>query len=247
MQDDHAAERETPLGVLALAFGLLVLVGAVLYPLVPSATDIDGEELLAESFDVRRLPLGFEITTAKRLADGRVILTLHDSDAPPPEPWVDPPGSPPPPPDPKPDKSRRHGRGHGYGAPTKVWVSLVEGEEGRSPREVTLIRYPRSQADAVHKAQFQELRFQDLTRIAYEGAPAPMESGKLRWAGFEPQFARIRHFAREEGKPTFHDTVRVNLMREGSPWIMYLRWDEHYRGDPADAQDALADLLPGGE
>ena len=89
------------------------------------------------------------------------------------------------------------------------------------------------------EGQFGALRFQDFKHISWDGAQVPVDSGEFLWAGYEAKYIRVRDFYRVEEKPTFTDTVRVNLTLGRDARVLYLRWP---RGMPGDVESAEAFL-----
>jgi hypothetical protein len=231
-----APAREKPFAVLGLALGLLVVLTIYVAPLVGGARKIDGAAYLAAHFEPAELPFGFAVTRAVALRDGRRVVVAGDPSAPP-EVGVDvsdlaPEGA-------SDEEPAPLARGD---SDREVWARLKEGEPGRPPRAIALVHYPLGRAGDVLRRQFGELQYKDLTHVDEDGEAVPVDSGYLTWGAYQANYVRLRHFAKDDGRPTFHDTLRVNLTVGERCWIAYLRWDPFLPGAKHAAEQLLRGL-----
>lgn len=77
-------------------------------------------------------------------------------------------------------------------------------------------------------------------------APDPklQDAGNLSWSGYAAPFVRLREFALEGGRPSFRETVRVNLTVGEWCCVLYLRWPEGEAGSRERVREFLAALEP---
>ena len=71
-----------------------------------------------------------------------------------------------------------------------------------------------------------------------------MDSGGFNWAGYSASFVRVRHLRQVDNKPTFHESVRVNLTVGQQAWVAILTWDERLPANQAWAESAVDGLAP---
>lgn len=110
---------------------------------------------------------------------------------------------------------------------------------------MALVRLPLARAENEIKSLFQSLSYKDLEQVGREGDDIPMDSGRFRWAGYEAPFVRVRHLYMEDDKPTFHETIRVNLTLGKQAWVALFAWDPRLEAHLAWVEETLAGIQPG--
>lgn len=237
---ERMAERRTitPLGILGIAIALLVVALLALWPLAPGEVDLADDANLQAAFEVERAPLGWTRVSARKLRGGKEVYLFEDPDAEPPAPL---------PVDPEPE-SKSGGKSSGGGGrgggdwDKKRWSRLVEGAADQAPRRVALVRLPASGAKGQLRELFFGLQFRDLEKVGEKGGQVPMEGGRFDWGAYEAPYLRVRHLYSEDGKPTFHETVRVNLTVGREAWVAILEWDPREPADVEWSKRAVAGL-----
>lgn len=242
------AGRQSSATVLAVAVGLAAIAGAAVSLFRPGVTELDGPTLLAERFDVRaEPPFGLAVGEALRMANGEVHVVLagpgSDAEDPPlPELDVAPDAAPDPAGDPAPAPPAGP-----PGPPRTDWSKVPVGPEGSPPVEAAFVWYPRGTGEAVLRRQFAETRFRDVEHLFGEQEDMAVEMGEIEWGPYWASYVRTRHFRKVEGRPTFHETVRVNLSRGRSACVLYVRWGRGLPGSVEGAKAVLAAYGPSQE
>ena len=259
MSDSHQALGEASDGapprsgwaILLSTLGLLMLAGfgfAVMQRSDParSLADVLGGEIEAPGEDA--WPFGLQPLSVQKLRDGRLVALLGKPDDLPPldemgavggggsnegaggggRDW----------------RSRRFGGGGMSGKfnPNSSWIQLPPGEVGHDPWQVAIVRYPKSQAESVLDRQFARVSFQDLSQISEQGGETALDNGYVVWGGYRLPFVRTRHFRKEDGKPVFHDSIRVNMTRGQTAIVLYARWKPGAMGQ-IEPVEAILDRL----
>ncbi len=231
----------TPLGVLGIAIALLVVAGLALWPLAPGEVDLSDDANLLAAFEVEREPLGWTRVSARKLRGGKEVYLFEDPDAEAPAPLpIDP--EPESKPKPKGKSSGGGGRGGRGSRDKKRWSRLVEGAAGQPPRRVALVKLPVDGAKGQLRELFFGLKFRDLEKVDEKGGEVPMEGGRFDWGAYEAPYLRVRHLYAEDDKPTFHETIRVNLTVGREAWVAILEWDPREPGDVEWAKRAVRGL-----
>ena len=244
-QSVPAAPANTPLWVLGVSVVLLVLVSqlGVFDKLAPSVEPPADETRIEQAFPGFAAPLGWELEHTFKLPDGIEGYVYLDPNAAEPAPL---PKDPPTPELSGPAPSTGAGRGGRDGGlqDKKLWSRLALGAEHQPPRQVVLMYLPEKVAEKQLRKWFIELQYKDLEHVSKKGESIPMDSGGFNWAGYWASFVRVRHLRKEGDKPTFHESLRVNLTVGRQAWVAVLTWDERLPGDQAWAESAVAGLAP---
>lgn len=233
-----AGRPNTPLWVLGVSVVLLGLVSQLgAFDMLARSTEPPVDESRVEAaFPGFAAPLNWELDHTFKLPDGIEGYVYKDPNAAEPAPLpVDPPSPK------KPDKapSSRGGRG-GHGMQDKeYWSRLAVGAENQAPRQVVLMYLPESLAEKQLRKWFIELRYKDLELVSEKGESIPMDSGGFNWSGYWASFVRVRHLRQVDKKPTFHESMRVNLTVGREAWVAILTWDERLPGNQAWAESAV--------
>ena len=148
-------------GVLGVAFGLALLGGLIAAIVILPARPEDGNELLADWFELEAVPAGMVIAEAATLSDGRKLVRLVDPDAP--------------------DVSIRSESEPVGGEPKTRnkpvdWTALEIGPAGRRPREVLIVLYPKRQA----RSQLRRLFFSTDDGSSGGGGRDGLHAGRRR-------------------------------------------------------------------
>lgn len=236
--------REKLSGVIAMGLGLLVVVTAVLALTVLRSTGIDGEALLGERFELSELPFELEVLDAFRLPQGEEVVILGDPEAvrgpdaaaldaklaelSPEEPTPQPAGD----------------RDDGEDDAKFDWGVLPMGAELTPPIELAFIWYPPSQGEKILERQFGRLEFKDLSQVDWDGGTVVVDSGPLDWGDYTTHFVRERVLARDDGRPVFHDTARVNLTLGTRCCVLYMRWPRGMPGSKQRIREVLEWVSP---
>lgn len=228
--------------VLAILLGVLAVGAGAAGLLRSSITELsvdEGQSRLAERFSSRgQLPFGFELRSARKLSKHQLYLSFSQPGEAAPElevlPFEGKVAS-------NKDGKGRKGRGHGEDRPKTEWHKLELREAGPDPVEAAFLFVDdHDKADALLDAQFGHVRFRDIEHLRADGEPLPIDSGHLDWGDYEAGWVHLRHYEKEDGKPTSHDTLRVNLSTGQEARVLYLRWA---RSVPAEVAAAEAWLL----
>jgi len=249
--------RERPSAVIAMGLGFMVILIAVASLLSSGTGDLDpgtGLQTLEDRFDqIGELPFGFEVTSARQISRGALLVILSDPAGPVPEPGLPPMTDSERPAPPKPSKDKGKG---GHGMDFVDWTGLPEGQAGTPPVELAFAWYPREKAEKVLAAQFARVHFRDLRRLSREGDAVTVDSGQVDWGVYDADYVRTRHFkleddwSTEDGQPggeerrVFHDQMRVNLSLGSECCVLYLRWPRGLPGSKQRLEEALAAFRP---
>lgn len=240
-----------------MGLGLVVILIAVASLLSSGTGDLDPSEglrALEERFDLQGdLPFGFEVTEARQIPRGPLMVVLSDPAGPMPEPGLPPMTDSERPPPPKPESSKGKGK---HGMDFVDWTGLPEGPAGTAPKELAFAWYSREKGEKVLAAQFVQVRFRDLRRLSREGDAVTVDSGHVAWGVYDANYVRTRHFKLEEdwitedGQPggeerrMFHDSMRVNLSLGSECCVLYLAWPRGMPGSKQRLEQALAGFRP---
>lgn len=176
-----SSQRESSLGVLGVALGLLLLVGTVATLAGRRRGPVDGAALLAEWTTTDTLPFGLQLVAAKELSSGETVLDLAPAE-------ID---------------QAHDGEEAGFQAPDQV--SLV-----RYPRAAALARFFRPaerEGEEGLAAEIDRKRKaweQDPEKTFH----ATIDEGEVEWGDWRTNYVVERAFL-EDGR--WRDSVRVNL------------------------------------
>lgn len=223
------APRESVGGAIGVLLGLLLLAAAAWFALRPAAREMDGEALLAQAFARGALPFGLEVRGAAALPGGELVVSLAPPDV---------------------ELGEGLARIEEPAGPAPIegakvdWASAVSLAEGGPPERVLLVRLPRGRAEAERRRHFEEVRFRSLEDLGPTGGRAPLEREVLPWHGLAARAVRERRYRLEEGRPTFRDSVRVDLARPGRAWMLVAIWPPRAGSSLAPVRELLAALPP---
>lgn len=236
--------RETPMGVLGLLVGFVVLAVAFAVQWPAPVQPVEARPLLEQGFQRVDLPDGWSLSGAERLPDRRVLVQLVREGAP---------------------EAAAHepseaeaaalaklpggGAGGAGGGPPggfgpKPWPLLEELPEG--PARAGLLEGHGAGPGGVRarKAAFTGLEYQELDKVDSKGEAALLDAGRKAWGPYEVPWVLVRHFRKDGERPTFHDTVRVDLTSGREAWLLHLAFPERVRGSAAALDPFLAALQP---
>lgn len=245
-QSVPAGRPNTPLWVLGVSVVLLVLVSQLgaFDKLAPSTEPPADESRVEAAFPGFAAPMNWELEHTFKLPDGIEGYVYMDPHAAEPAPL---PVDPPTPKEPEPkasSRSRRGGRGGRGPEDKELWSRLALGAENQPPRQVVLMYLPEKVAEEQLSKWFFELEYTDLERVDEKGESIPLDSGGFNWSGYWASFVRIRHLRQVDKKPTFHESVRVNLTIGREAWVAILTWDERLPANHSWAESALDGIVP---
>jgi hypothetical protein len=231
--------RETPAGVIGVAFGLALIAALVLLVLGRTARPIDGHALVAASFDLGELPFGLQITGASELTGGERVVRLEVPGAEEPErraPEPAPGDATGDAPADAPADATGDATGDMDDAQRFDWSKVEEGPPGTPPIRAFLIWYPAGSGERALARQFRDVVWQDLRDFGVKGGRMMTAKGTLDWAGYDAGYVVEREL--EQGG-TFRDWMRVNLSVGGKACVLVARWA---RGSPC-ARERVEELL----
>ena len=245
-KDPSAAPPITPIGILGIALAMLLLAGAAFGLLQAGDRDLEDASSLKRAFSIAALPGNWTQVQVRGLRDGREVYLFEDPSAG--EPAALPPD---PEPDVKPANKSKSSSGPGAGrggkrrnSDKKRWLRLVVGRENQPPRRMALVRLPLNRAESELKSLFQGLSYKDLEEVGEDGGDLPMDSGRIDWGSYEAPFVRVRHLYQEDEKPTFHESIRVNLTLGREAWVALFAWDPRLPGNLAWVEQTLGEFQP---
>ncbi|MCZ6599201.1 MAG: hypothetical protein O7B99_16295 [Planctomycetota bacterium] len=209
--------RERPVGVLGVAFGLLLI--AALGFLVTSflANRFDGAAELERILPAERLPFGLALVESAALPTGERMIRLaadaHDGKG---GEGAEPGEEPEPPPD-------------------EVILTLY-----RSPGAVTKL-FAAPDRSKEHETRQLIRAWQKDPSFAMH---SEMQRGELRWSGWRAGFVRERSF--QQGG-SWRDSIRVNLSSENRLLVLFAQWPTDTEPSEKRLKDLLrlVDLEPG--
>ena len=231
----EGTQRQSTLGVLGIALGFLLIVGALgaLMGLRRSNDALDAEELLAQRFaSVEELPFDLRPTGASRDPMERVVVRFESG----------------------PEESGPEEGGAEEGGALEGDIRV--GESGESPHRAALVWYSRKDAEKVLRRLFTSLHFESGRKGSGGGhgghgddedeTPDPklQDAGNLTWAGYAAPYIRLREFEGQGDEVVFRETVRVNLTV--GPWccVLFVRWPDGEVGGRTATQEILRALHP---
>jgi hypothetical protein len=253
-----APERESVLGVVGIAFGVVVIALAVgaLVMLGRPSPPLEGEALLRERFArAGPFPYGLVVVGAERELDGREVVRLEGSRGVVAALAEGALGT-------ERDAASEPSAAEAASAPPIDWDALPV-VAGTDPARAALAWSPRERAERLLRDEFTALRFE--TREMGPGggpgggggpgrgkpdeppeAPPPklQDGGTIHWAGYAAPYVRLREFELENGVPRFVESVRVNLTVGSRCCVLYLRWPHGEAGSREKTLEVLAALEP---
>ncbi len=231
--------RESPGGVLRMGCGLVVIVGALLFALLPQSSEADPQARLAECFElVGPVPFGFQPTRAILFGTGQEFILMGrgsgDGEIDSAPDWL-------------PPQSKGWGsyKGEAKSVETFDWSSVEVDNGPNDPMEVAIGLFSGAKGSRAIQSQFAGVKYEDITRLPKNGQAVPVDSGRIRWGPYEAPFVLMRHFGRDADGPGFWDTLRVNLSVGSRLRVLYLRWGRGQAGGVEHANAFLRIFDPG--
>jgi len=225
------------MGVLGLLVGLLVLAATFMTQWPAPVQTLDAEQVLAMGFGDAGLPAAWEVRSAERLPDRRVLIELvrEGAASAPHQPSAEEAAAlsklPPP-------AEETWSKG------PKPWPLLEELPAG-APRAALLEGLGRGPGAAkARKAAFSGLKYKELDDVDSKGEAALIDAGRTAWGPYEVPWVHLRHYRLDGERPTFHDTVRVDLTSGAEAWLLRLAFPERVRGDRSALEPFLTSLQP---
>ena len=109
------------------------------------------------------------------------------------------------------------------------WPHLKE-RFGLGASVALLVQHPLKTSMKERKRNFRDLGYKTIEQVEFKGETVPMNAGRVPWGLFEVPWVHMRHFERVDDKPTFHDTIRVDLSSGPQAMILYLTFPPRARG-----------------
>ncbi|MCE9595397.1 MAG: hypothetical protein K8S98_14515 [Planctomycetes bacterium] len=218
-------ERERVGPILGIALALFFLIGLVGALIWQRSRTVDARETLGAWFDTSALPFGLAPVESAELANGDLILRLvPEGGAPEPERRTPPPA--------KPDGDK--------GTPFD-WTAIEVKPPGDGPCEVFVVRYPFEAAAPRLKQLFESFGPSSPEMIPSSGGRAVLDSGDLPWREWSAPYVLEREY---EPGGTVRDTIRVNLTREKTAQVCFVRFPRGSSASPKKVEELLAALVP---
>ncbi|MBK7643133.1 MAG: hypothetical protein IPJ19_08780 [Planctomycetes bacterium] len=218
----QTARRESALGVVGIAGGLLLILGIFLWLWTSRGREIDASEQFRASFAVQGVPEGWSVAFAQAVPDGlfdlhteqRIVRLVRAGAAP---------DS-----DPVPAESAK-----------PDWKKLPESAPLGEPARLYFAWYDPSSGSKDVEAQLDSHRAQPLEMLGEKGGIVRVDAGRVPWAGYDADFVQERLF----DKGSFRDALRINLSTKGQFCVLNVLWRWGERGSRESAAQALA-LFP---
>jgi len=211
--------RESVGGVLALFGGLALLGMTFSGQCSRSARAVDVGSFLEAAFDPKGFPEGWQVQACEAMPDGRTLMRLSSLGEPAPEFVVGEEES---------AALAKIPKGLGRKGP-RPWMHLKE-RLGLGASAALLVQHPLKTSMDERKRLFRGLGYKTIEQVEFKGEAIPMNAGRLAWGLYEVPWVHIRHFERVDDKPTFHDTIRVDLSSGPQAMILYLTFPPRARG-----------------
>ncbi|MEZ6004145.1 MAG: hypothetical protein R3F33_08150 [Planctomycetota bacterium] len=86
------------------------------------------------------------------------------------------------------------------------------------------MHYPVSGFESLVSSEFQNVDFKDFSTLPPGGGDSAVDTGYHVWHGYRLPWVRTRHFHKDGDKPTYHESIRINMTRGTFPLVLYARW-----------------------
>jgi hypothetical protein len=212
-----ATPGPSALGVIGIAFGLMLIAALAAFLIFKRAKPIDGAAALAQRFGVRSLPFGLEVTRGDQLSSGEQMIVLENPAAPP-----------------EPAASER-----AADAPKLDWTKLELGTPGAPPQSVVVLLSDAPFSRERDAELFGRVEFRDVKSLDDMGGVLPIAAGKVGWCGYDASFVHERNY---EKSGTFRDALRVNLSVQGKTAILTAKWPRGAQASKQTLEQLLAPL-----
>jgi len=180
---------------------------------------LDAGSFLETVFDPKGFPGGWQVEACEAMPDGRTLMRLSSLGEPVPEFVVGEEES---------AALAKIPKGLGRKGP-KPWPHLKE-RFGLGASVALLVQHPLKTSMKERKRNFRDLGYKTIEQVEFKGETVPMNAGRVPWGLFEVPWVHMRHFERVDDKPTFHDTIRVDLSSGPQAMILYLTFPPRARG-----------------
>ncbi|MEM7517515.1 MAG: hypothetical protein AAF368_11415, partial [Planctomycetota bacterium] len=121
------------------------------------------------------------------------------------------------------------------------WVAVDSVREGSSPDEVFLLTRPR--AKSLRDAYFRNLPRKGVEDLESDGGRVVIETGEVLWLGYEANTVHERQYFKQDGEPTFRDSIRVNLSVH-EPCVLIALWPAQSAARIETLRPLLETLVP---
>lgn len=236
------APRESTAAVFGIAVGLALLLGSAtfLFKKGPLQTAADPMEALARVFQTPEAwPEGLQPTAAADLANGEGWIRWGGVEkSAPPEPVEITGGE-----DLTVPVAEPTGKASGSSRKKVDWVAVDSVREGSSPDEVFLLTRPRSRAKSLRDAYFRNLPRKGVEDLKSKGGRVIIETGEVLWLGYEASTVHERKYFKQDGEPTFRDSIRVNLSLH-EPCVLIALWPMQSAARMETLKPLLETLVP---
>ncbi len=208
MGNEHEGKviRERPGCVIGVALGIMLVVSAVAFLLLPKTEARDGAKLLETWLGVQQLPQGFEIRDAAKFMGGEEVVKLANTAA-------------------AAEQPRTHAPTPAKGADgeTQVdWSKVIAGAADQLPRALIFVHFPKAQnAGELERLFSDKLVVGKLADIGDRGGQVILEIGTLPFGDSNPAYVLERNF---EPGGTFKDVARVNMSNISEGLMVDAEW-----------------------
>lgn len=218
--------RERVWPVLGIAFALFVFVGLIGALWIGRSRAVDARETFGAWFEASALPFGFVPVESAELAGGDSVLRFVRED------FVEPERK-------TPTEAT---------APPKAgsftpfdWTKIEIRPPGDDPCEAFVVRYPFEAAPARLKQLFDVRAQGGPGMLPPSGGRAVLDRGELTWHAWSAPYVLEREY---EAGGTSRDVVRVNLTREKTAQVCFVRFPRGSAGSRKKVEELLASLTP---
>lgn len=231
------------MGVLGLLVGLLTIAATFLLQWPAPVAELAPTDVLSMAVQSGDLPPSWSAVGGKRLPDRRVWLELSRADREDAPAFV-------------PSEEEQQaveallaaGAGPqpapGKGHQPSPWHALEEGPSAPAAGALLEVHPKGPMGVAARKRAFAGLRYKDIRSLSSKGEEALVNQGELPWGPYLVPWVHSRHYRWEDGLPTFHDSVRVDLTSSPAPVILRLVFPNRARGSHEELAAFLEALTP---
>lgn len=218
--------RERVWPVLGIAFALSVLVGVIGALWLGRSRAVDARETFGAWFETSGLPFGFVPVESAQLVGGDSVLRLVR------EGFVEPERKPP-----TAEKVKPKG---GSFVPFD-WSKIELRPPGDDPCEAYVVRYPFEAAPPRLKQLFEVRAQGGPGMLPPSGGRVVLDRGELVWREWSAPYVLEREY---EAGGTARDVIRVNLTREKTAQVCFVRFPRGSAGSRKKVEELLAALTP---
>lgn len=220
-------------GVLALFGGSVLLAMSFFSQCAQSVQAVEAQAFLGESFAHPGVPQGWDVKSCEQVPDGRIIVQLKSQ------------GEAAAPFEASPEEVAALAE-----IPTsakkwdpKPWEHLQQ-LTGLGPSSALLVQHPVKTSMDQRKRLFLGLSYKEIEMVSAKGESLPLNGGRIPWGPYEVPWVHLRHFEMVDGKPTFHDTLRVDLSSGPKTLVLHLAYPPRARASESALKPFLAAWTP---